>query len=114
MPGPVVGPGGDTPSGPDDDQSAISGGVVPAPILVSKSMEGTTAAFAWSNPDPQDGDSYLWKRTDGSQEGRSTIPTTEPSATITGVGAGDTVCIEVDIRRKNGAISANPLEECVP
>lgn len=114
VPGPVVDPRGDAPSGPEDDQSAISGGAIPAPVLVSKSMEGTTATFAWSNPDPQDGDSYLWRRTDGPQEGRSTIPTTEPSATIADVGPGDTVCIKVDIRRKNGATSANPLEECVP
>lgn len=114
VPGPVSNPGNDAPSGLDEDPSAISGSVVPTPVLESKSLEGATATFVWSNPDPQEGDSYLWQRTDGPQDSHNTTPTTEATATVNDVSAGETVCIKVDIRRKNGTTSVNSLEACVP
>lgn len=102
------------PGGRSEDPSAVSGGVVPTPVLVSKSMNGTTASFVWSNPDPQTGDSFVWQRTDGPQDGRVSHSTTEPNATIPDVNTGDTVCIKVDLRRQNAAVSANSLEVCLP
>lgn len=106
-------PGVGTPGSPEDP-SAISGDVVPTPLLVNKSIDGNLVTFTWSNPEPQDGDSFLWQRTDGPVDGRNVVPTSDPSATIADVEPGSTVCITVDIRRQNGETSANPLEECVP
>lgn len=93
---------------------AVVGDVVPAPILVSKSLEGASATFIWSNPDPQQGDSYLWQRTDGPSEGRSVVPTTETQAVVDGIDGASSVCVRVDIRRQNGSTSASSLEECLP
>lgn len=95
------------------EQSAL-GGVVPAPVLVSKTADGTTVTFTWTNPDPQDGDTYLWQRTDGPADERQIVPTEDTSASVADVAPGSTVCIQVDIRRKNAAVSANSLEECYP
>lgn len=85
---------------------------VPLPADLSGDIEGDSAVFTWTNPDPQEGDMYLWGvqvsdaavELETTDETRVTVPYTE----------GDTVCIEVLIRRSDGRASAEPAVGCVP
>jgi hypothetical protein len=94
------------------DDGPIVGGAVPVPALVSATLDGTTAAFAWSNPDGDLADTFVWQRTDGAGDPQR-VPTSEPSATIEGVDAGTTVCIDIWVRR-GGELSPDPLSACTP
>jgi serine/threonine protein kinase len=90
------------------------GSVVPTPVLgtATLSTDGTTASFTWTDPAPVKGDSYVWQRTDGDASGNVT-PTTDPSATITGVAPGTKVCVSVSVVR-SGEVSPDPLKACTP
>ncbi|MFI8633261.1 serine/threonine-protein kinase [Microbacterium sp. NPDC077663] len=60
--------------------------------------------FRWANPDPQDGDTYVWQpvRLDGGEAEAKNV--SEPRAVVD--LDGDTqVCIDVSVRRENGATS---------
>ena len=97
--------------------SALIDDVVSTPVLVSAgpSADGKGVTFEWSNPDPMEGDTYVWQRTDGAASDTSRVPTTETSVTIGDVKSGTTVCVSVWIRRdKGGKLSADPLKECYP
>ncbi|GHD47301.1 serine/threonine protein kinase [Mycetocola manganoxydans] len=86
---------------------------VPTPdsVSVTPNDAGTSFTFTWANPDPQDGDRYMWHRSDGSDTGNP-VSTEDESVTIDGVTNGDDVCIEVSIRRSSGKTSTEPLEMC--
>ncbi|MFZ4893409.1 protein kinase domain-containing protein [Plantibacter sp. Mn2098] len=86
---------------------------VPAPeqVSVDPSADGTSVTFTWKNPEPVDGDRFVWQRTDGRKDARKT-PTTEPTATVTDVVPGQNVCIEVFTVR-GGVTSAAGLETCL-
>ena len=86
---------------------------VPSPDLVSvtPSADGTSVTFAWKNPEPQEGDKFVWNRSDGPNLGEKT-PTASESATIAGVTSDSQVCVEVVIVRTNGKQSTEPLEMC--
>jgi eukaryotic-like serine/threonine-protein kinase len=99
-------------SGPED-QDPVIGSPVPVPVLESVAVGADgSVTFTWSNPSPEEGDSYVWERTDGASDDQR-HPTTEPTATVTGVAAGTTVCIDVYVRR-DGELSPEPLSECHP
>ena len=68
--------------------------------------------FTVTNPKPQKGDAFVWKRTDRTADAPMQAAS---SATITvdGYSSGATVCIEVAIRRA-GQLSAAPLQQCYP
>lgn len=87
---------------------------IPSPTLVSStaSADGTAVTFVWKAAGSKPGDSYIWHRTDRSDES-TPIPTNTPSAEITGVTAGVPVCIEVVVRRA-GKTSPVPLGVCFP
>ena len=86
---------------------------VPTPdeVSVAPNAAGTAFTFTWANPDPQDGDKYIWHRSDGPNAGEQ-VPTASESATIDGVTNGSQVCIEVVLRRSTGKTSTEPLEMC--
>jgi serine/threonine protein kinase len=90
------------------------GTAVPAPVIgtAALSADGTSATFTWTDPSPVKGDSYVWQRTDGAGTDDVT-PTTSPTASVTGVTPGTTVCIQVSIVR-SGETSADPLKACTP
>jgi hypothetical protein len=86
---------------------------VPAP----SGLQGTRQAdgsvlFTWDNPDPQDGDSYLWGVLQATGEPDLTLvdgPTvTVPAAQATAAQ----VCIEVRIVRTDRRVSAEPAQGC--
>jgi hypothetical protein len=97
----------------DDGGPVIVAGV-PAPVdgAVAADASGTEFTFTWANPDPQDGDAFVWVRTDGAGDD-TRHPTTEPRAVVSDVPAGTNVCIEVSLVRENGEESGEPLGVCV-
>lgn len=99
---------------PIDDGGPIVGGGVPTPTdgAVTADAAGTSFTFTWTNPDPQDGDSFAWVRTDGAGDD-TRHPTSEPTAVVDGVPAGTNVCIDISLVRDNGEESGVPLTVCV-
>ena len=98
-----------TPKGGGDSAVVDS---IPAPTLSSAVANGSTVVFTVTNPKPQKGDAFVWKRTDRTADAPMQAAS---SATITvdGYSSGATVCIEVAIRRA-GQLSAAPLQQCYP
>lgn len=90
--------------------SAI-GAQIPSPAdgTATVSADGTSVAFAWTNPKPADGDVYYWARSETPDQRTMTDQTT---ATVTGVVPGSRVCIDVAIDRA-GRDSA-PTRICTP
>ncbi len=113
----TLGGGADAPPAPMPTVSGLArptiGGVssvVPAPAdLVGRRTAGGVE-FTWTNPDPAEGDQYLWgvrTATGGGElelvgERRVSVP----------ASADETVCVEVSIVRANRASSASPAEAC--
>lgn len=115
-----VHPGTDAARGPsaasvdDGDAGPVASDVVPTPELVSAvaGADGTSVAFTWSNPRGDSADTFVWQRTDGAGDPER-IPTDSPSATVTEVAPGTTVCVDVYVRR-GGQLSPDPLSACYP
>jgi serine/threonine protein kinase len=80
-----------------------------------KDLAGTVTpdgvVFTWTNPNPKDGDTYLWGvATVGSETAFATVD--QPTVTVPASAAGQT-CIEVMVRRTNGS-SSEPVGGCAP
>ena len=95
------------PSGED----AIVAATVPAPQVDVgiRSADGSTVSFAVSHATAEDGDRYRWQRADGSG---STEVADGPTIVVAGVGAGERVCIEVQVQR--GSKTSEPATGCTP
>jgi serine/threonine protein kinase len=77
---------------------------------VAGSQQGADAVFTWTNPEPKDGDAYLWRTTTATGKGR--ITTAEDTSATTPVLEDDRTCIEVVVVRSNGKQS-DPAVGCV-
>lgn len=99
---------------PVDDGGPLVTGGVPTPIdgAVTADTAGTTFTFTWANPDPLEGDQFIWWRTDGAGDD-ARHPTADPTAVVGDVAAGTNVCIDVSLVRDNGEESGEPLTVCV-
>jgi hypothetical protein len=99
---------------PVDDGGPVVAAGVPTPVdgAVTPDASGTSFTFTWANPDPQDGDRFVWWRTDGAGDD-ARHPTADPTAVVSGVPAGTNVCIDVSLVRDNGEESGQPLAVCV-
>jgi serine/threonine protein kinase len=88
------------------------GGTVPAVTSLAGKVEGQNVVFTWKNPDPKDGDSYLWHTVD---QGSSSplAATNDATITVPAAGTGRT-CVEVMLRRSSGRTSDSPTLACVP
>jgi serine/threonine protein kinase len=106
----VVVTGGDDPA-PAKDQPSLEADDDPGEVIMDSSVpavsdlagvqRGDSVTFTWTNPDPQDGDFYLWQRQgDGSPAQR----TTEPKLTFTAAG-GESVCVTVRLARAGGGVT---------
>lgn len=73
--------------------------------------DGTSVTFRWSNQNPVDGDSFVWRRTDRLGDDQSN-PTPDNSVVISRGDAAEEVCLEVWIDRR-GTIG-ELTEQCVP
>ncbi|WP_406247068.1 serine/threonine-protein kinase [Microbacterium sp. M] len=71
---------------------------------------GAQVTFTWTNPDPKDGDYYIWEQVVLSGESKSE-KANEPTVTFTPQGAGE-VCVEVSLVRADGDF-AEPVRGCV-
>ncbi|MEV4991517.1 serine/threonine-protein kinase [Pseudarthrobacter sp. LMD1-1-1.1] len=91
---------------------APAGGSVPAVTALTGKVEGQKVVFSWSDPDPKEGDSYLWRTV----EQGSSSPLAEisgPTVTVPAASSGRT-CVEVLLRRSSGRTSDEPSLGCVP
>jgi len=93
----------------EEDPSAIGGEVVPQPTdgVAKVASNGKSVTFTWSNPAPEDGDTYRFAR---SEQPGAAQPIAEPSVTVDGLSAGQRQCVQVYTYR-GGQLSA-PLEIC--
>lgn len=69
-------------------------------------------AFTWTNPDPRSGDVYLWRMVVPGQK-FTFEETSTPTVTVPADASGRT-CIEVVLRRADGAAAADSAQGCVP
>ncbi|QMU97079.1 serine/threonine protein kinase [Microbacterium esteraromaticum] len=97
----------------EDDEPApqdVVSGIVPPVDDLAGTRAGDAVTFTWTNPDPQDGDSYIWAQVtlDGVLQAQTTESTT---VTLEGVQPGRT-CIEVTLVRADRR-SAQEVRECV-
>ncbi|MDT3315965.1 serine/threonine-protein kinase [Microbacterium sp. KSW4-11] len=77
---------------------------IAAPEKSDHTMRGGKVIFRWVNPDPQEGDTYVWQRVrlDGGEAAAENVAKTSVVVPLD----GDTqVCIDVSVRRENGATS---------
>lgn len=81
---------------------------VPAVTDARGELSGPDAVFRWANPDPQEGDRFLWSRT-----GTGAVETpVETSQTVVSIPGGPGTCIEVSLVRESGRTSADGVEVC--
>lgn len=106
-----AGPAADTETTPANPADALVDSV-PSPIDLTSSItsEGDIE-FVWSSSDPQEGDQFLWQRTDAGAPSEVHL-VDESRAVVTAVEAGAAPCIEVSLRRSNGRTSATPVRGC--
>lgn len=103
--------------GPEPTPTASAVGpvttAVPAPTELTGTLTGDDAAvFTWENPDPQEGDRYLWGQVLVGSEPEVEVVDTE-TVTVEPVVPGERLCIEVSIVRTDGRFSTSPAVACV-
>ena len=86
-------------------------GVVPPVTALTGRIEGGGAVFTWTNPDPKDGDAYLWYPYTLSGNG-DVRKVTETTVSLP-VDAGGTTCVAVTLVRKGGSASTE-TRKCTP
>ena len=121
----VFGPGGaveqpavDPPPAPSASVAGLRAVPTPTGLGSSVAADGTEDAiadpavlFTWSNPEPQDGDRYLWGPVTGGTVAERTL-ITEPTVSVPVVRQGQELCIEVSIVRADGRASTEPAVAC--
>ena len=92
-----------------DSEDAIVEATVPTPVVDAgtPSVDGATVSFPVSHEGAEDGDRYRWHRADGSG---STEVADGPTIVVADVGAGERVCIEVQVQR--GSKTSEPVTGC--
>ncbi|WP_026820236.1 serine/threonine-protein kinase [Arthrobacter castelli] len=91
--------------------NAVEGfGAVPAPVDLSAKQADDSVTFTWKNPDPQQGDVFMWRKAtvQGSGEYKAVK---KPKVTVEAKQGAQT-CIEVVIRRETGKYSVEPATAC--
>lgn len=102
---------------PESTPSATStstldtGSVPPVSNLEVQNEDAGRVQFVWNNPDPQEGDAYLWRIVDLDNHAQ-TKRITETSVTVDRETENAQVCIEVSVVRANGKMSNTPTREC--
>ena len=99
----------------DSPDSAITTGSVPSVenLTGSYSADGSSVQFTWVNPDPQDGDSYVWSLVGDAGVDSNTRGTTTTDTHISIEPAnGSQTCIQVSLIRTDRQMSQNPTIAC--
>lgn len=92
-----------------DPQDPVSD-AVPRVTDVAGTRAGEQVTFTWTNPDPREGDSYIWTETGGASDG-AVKQAADETVTFAPASSGE-VCIEVMLRRDDGRAS-EPTTGCV-
>ncbi|MDX2399319.1 serine/threonine-protein kinase [Microbacterium algeriense] len=92
-----------------DPQDPVSD-AVPRVTDVAGTRAGDQVTFTWANPDPREGDSYIWTETGGASDG-AVKQAADETVTFAPASSGE-VCIEVMLRRDDGRAS-EPTTGCV-
>ncbi|WP_161522299.1 serine/threonine-protein kinase [Bifidobacterium xylocopae] len=106
-----------TASAGNDGPAAQPAPTVPTVTGGQAVWQGTTAVFSWSNPDPRDGDRYIWKPaaaqapTTSPADWQGAQESDQPQARIPG-GQEGTVCIQVALVRADQRVSDHPTRLC--
>lgn len=109
---PAVDEPSESPSASSNPQDPlVGGGTVPAPGVPEGVVSGGEVTFTWTNPDPQEGDRYIWYPVTLAGEGQA-VSVDQPTATLP-ADAGGTTCIEVQIVRASGT-GGEPSRGCTP
>jgi serine/threonine protein kinase len=85
--------------------------VVPAPADLAGDVSGDEVVFTWTNPDPREGDRYVWYPY--TLEGNGESGLTESEAVTLPADPSGTTCIAVLIRRDDGT-TGRETRHCVP
>ncbi|MCC9205487.1 serine/threonine-protein kinase [Arthrobacter sp. zg-Y769] len=99
-----------TPSRSAQDALAGSEGVVLPPESLAATASEGSVVFTWDNPEPADGDIYLWRTVSATAKGEL-VRSAEAKAQVP--ASGSEACIEVQVARVNGKASA-PVAFCAP
>ena len=86
-------------------------GVVPPVTDLAGSVQGGAAVFTWTNPEPEDGDGYLWYPYTLSGDGQA-ARVAEPTVSVP-VDPSGTTCIAVTVLRADGTTGPEK-RECTP
>jgi serine/threonine protein kinase len=103
---------------PDTDRETfapadpIEGLPVPPVSDATGSATGAEVVFTWSNPEPQDGDTFLWRDVTGGAD--PPFAESAESTVTVAVPASGSACIEVLLRRANGKATETATEVCAP
>lgn len=85
---------------------------VPPPVAdLRGTVQGDTAVFTWTNPEPEDGDGYLWYAYTLAGDGQA-ARIAEPTVSLP-VDPGGTTCIAVTLLRADGT-TGQEKRECTP
>ncbi|MBC7291760.1 MAG: hypothetical protein H5T83_10590, partial [Actinotalea sp.] len=84
---------------------------VPAPVdLVGATTADGSVVFTWSNPEPEEGDRFVWGVVVPGQDA-TLAPVDEPTVTVPAAIGGPT-CVEVALVRQDGRSSTRPAVAC--
>ena len=93
-----------------DPQDPVDGFVPPVADLAG-TVEGDRAVFTWTNPEPAEGDGYVWYPYTLEGEGEQGLVDTETVSLP--VDASGRTCIAVSLRREDGT-TGDELRACTP
>ena len=109
---------GGVPSGPDaattntpGGEAAVVASSIPTPTVGNVVPVEGTLSVTFVNPDPVDGDEFIWQRYDRPNEQARALA--GDTVVIDNYVLGTQVCLEVRVKR-GAKTSADPLEECFP
>lgn len=99
----------------EDTVTGTANGQIPSPQNLSGqyAVDGSSVTFTWTNPSPQQGDSYAWSfvQNDASDIGAQATITSATSISVAPQDGAQT-CIQVSIIRSDRHMSANPAIAC--
>jgi len=96
---------------PDGGGAAVVASTIPTPTVGNVVPAEGTLSLTFVNPDPVEGDEFIWQRYDRPNEQARAM--SGDTVVIDNYVLGTQVCLEVRVKR-GAKTSADPLEECFP
>jgi serine/threonine protein kinase len=100
------------PSGTPKPQDPISMVVPPVEDIAGAATDGGVR-FTWTNPDPQDGDTYIVETVSTSDPTTESQSVAAAEVVVPALASGET-CIDVTLVRENGRSQQTPSRGCAP